>query len=308
MENKDEEINYFYELNNADIVREVIAARYRFSLEILCHFKKTIQETLASNNIGDWISREEHGNAYFDNYINIRIPRQKELMSDPFNGPIPDFFVLPCKIPDTIHIVDSEEDFIVDKENSHYGHYLAFKLALIPGKSFFPLLQFHMDKYFAGNILEFTNNVKLILADFKDIIGDRAAIVLEHIAKLSSGSSGTEKELLADAGLETELEDSIENTNHRQQVIAIKHLLSVIYKNAENKPEDTEIAKFIAFLTGKNNGKRIKDTNTYKMLKKPLVSTERVNIQNLGIIRGYFVHLMIPEAISMVDKEIKSIN
>ncbi|MFM7023097.1 MAG: hypothetical protein ACKOXB_08975 [Flavobacteriales bacterium] len=68
----------------------------------------------------------------------------------------------------------------------------------------------------------------------------------------------------------------------------------------------TEKARFIQFLTGREWGTKIKDTNIYKKVKSPLSKKDKALTVDLQFIRDHFEKLGLTEIVKKVAKEITS--
>lgn len=87
-----------------------------------------------------------------------------------------------------------------------------------------------------------------------------------------------------------------------RQVLAIKYLFRHSGLSS-NERDNTNIAEFIQFLTGRELGaKAIKNTNIYKRV----ISSKPENSKDLVFIRKFFLDLKLPEIVNLIDKEIKS--
>lgn len=297
------------ELNNADIVEELVKSKKSFEYPDLLKFSQRIERALIAAKIGDEISRS-HSPDYFDNYFNVRIPVQKDLVADKVRGPIPDFYVLPCNKDNTIRIADSRSELIVTPDNIYYLFYLALKLRLSPSEKFKAILTYQFAVYFDKDLEEFVDRLQAMSIDYKEILGDRSPLLQKYIdiiAKADTSNPGASSYNLDEVNVLNEDEPNTdENNNHRQQVIAMYFLLEELFKNLScDQPSKMDIARFIIFMTGKRLDKPIKDTNTYKFLCKRLVIDENRNRTNLQIVREFFEKLNLTNIAEAVTKEIK---
>lgn len=298
MENNEAlDVDYLLELDNGDIVQDVKSNKNKFSWQTLCKFSEVVEQTLSLNEVYDIIDADEVSASYFKNYIDVRIPDQRRIREDRELGPIPQFYHLPSKMSNILRLADAESAYLVIPKDHYYTLYFAFKLALIPSGSFFSLLDYQK-RYFEDQDT-YLKKLQFLAADFSDILGERQLILQKYI-------DGQSIEILNPSDEDTE---TIHNVQHRQQVIAIMAILNHLLKDVENRPNNTTITKFVMFLTGKNPGKRIQDTNTYKWVSRPLVpKNEERNVVNLSKVRQHFENLMLTSIASSLTTEINKSN
>lgn len=298
------EFDYLLELDNEYIVQEVQANKTQFPWATLCKFRDAIESTLSTNDIYETIEANQVDVHYFRNYINVRIPEQIRLKQDKIHGPIPKFYFLPSKSDDILHLADSDSPYLITPKDSYYAMYLALKLALIPPASFTPLLNYQR-RYFK-DWLTYADMLRFLIADYEEIIYNRLKLLELYIDTCAKSDSQVPSIDASTSDDEDNL--SIKDIEHRQQVIAIMALLDHLYKGLENRPNNKTIAKFILFITGKNAGEPIHNTNTYKWISRKLVQTESRNIKNISKVRGIFEELMLGNIADNLSAEIKNVN
>jgi hypothetical protein len=94
------------------------------------------------------------------------------------------------------------------------------------------------------------------------------------------------------------IEDNTEKNKEfttARQVLAIHYLLK--YCQVKNV-DDTEKARFVHFLTGKNLD------NIYKKVQSPLGGANKYVAEDLKFVRGYFERLGMKEIVKMINNEI----
>jgi len=279
------------ELNNADIVEELVKSKNLIEYPALLKFSQRIEHALIAAKIGDEISRSDSPD-YFDNYLNVRIPNQKDLVADTVYGPIPDFYVLPCHKDNTIRVADSRSELIITPDNIYYLFYLALKLRLSPSEKLKSILTYQFAAYFDKDVDEFVDRLQAMSIDYKEILDDKLPLLQKYLNEVND--------------LNEDEPNTDENNNHRQQVIAMYFLLEELFKNLDcDRPSKMDIARFIIFMTGKSSDKPIKDTNTYKFLRKRLVGDNHRNTKNLQIVRDFFEKLHLTNIAEEIAKEIK---
>ncbi|MBS1781122.1 MAG: hypothetical protein JST70_17480 [Bacteroidetes bacterium] len=297
------------ELNNADIVEELVKSKNLFEYPALLKFSQRIELALIAAKIGDEISRSDSPD-YFDNYLNVRIPNQKDLVADAAHGPIPDFYVLPCNKDNTIRVADSRSEFIITPDNIYYLFYLALKLRLSPSEKLKSILTYQFATYFDRDVEEFVDRLQAMSIDYKEILDDRLPLLQKYLDMTANADTSDPDAGSHNLDEENDLnEDELNtdaNNNHRQQVIAMYFLLEELFKNLDcDRPSKMDIARFIIFMTGKSSDKPIKDTNTYKFLRKRLVGDNHRNTKNLQIVRDFFEKLHLTNIAEEIAKEIK---
>lgn len=298
------QFDYLLELDNEYIVQEVQANKSQFTWATLSKFRDAIESTLSANDIYETIEANKIDVSYFRNYIDVRIPEQIRLKQDKIYGPIPQFYLLPNKSGDILHLADSDSPYLVTPKDSHYAMYLALKLALIPPASFTDLLNYQR-RYFK-DWSTYVDMLRFLMADHEEIITNRLKLLQFYIDTCAKSDS-----LLPSIDALTSDDDenlSIKDIEHRQQIIAILALLDHLFKGLDNRPSNIKIARFILFITGKNAGEPIQNTNTYKWISRKLVTTESRNIKNISKVRGLFEELMLGNIADNLSKEIKNVN
>jgi len=92
-----------------------------------------------------------------------------------------------------------------------------------------------------------------------------------------------------------------------RQVLAIKYLFQFAGIK-EIEYDNTELARFIRFLTSKELGNaKIQNTGIYKKIKNPYKDKESEKNEDLKYIRDYFQKLNLTKIVMMINEEINSI-
>jgi len=90
-----------------------------------------------------------------------------------------------------------------------------------------------------------------------------------------------------------------------RQILAIKYLVKSINKDVTY--DNTKLAEFVRFLTGKELGaKAIKNTNIYKRINKVFNNDYPEKVEDLEYIKKYFDDLNLNQITIELDKEINS--
>ncbi|WP_052600233.1 hypothetical protein [Aureispira sp. CCB-QB1] len=90
-----------------------------------------------------------------------------------------------------------------------------------------------------------------------------------------------------------------------RQVLALYYLFTYLKLDFEFV-NNTDLARFTRFLTGKEINGKIINTNIYKKWKKVLVKRDKEQVQDLEYIKQYFNKLGLSEVIKLIDNDIDS--
>lgn len=312
-----------YEINIETIIDAMHNNFAQFDIEYLRYdFYNLVTYYLTKKKAEAVAEFSEEKREYFEEYKRrYEFDRHRYEDCDDFkysNYPFPDYF-----LRDRIHnnervkdIVNLNSYCLINKQDEHFDLFFAFQLNLTDIMEIDKFLEFHLKETFENNIPEFESFLLKIMLKYKSFLEENQKPLVEHFLqnnapKISkelqdNGFNMITKEEENKPNLEMELKDSKEKDfTMSQKVLAVHYLLSAIENRIYLSTDKTEIARFIQFLTGKEQGaKRINDTNIYDRVKTLLSGNEKSIKKDLMIIRPFFENMNLQTIVNQINKDI----
>jgi hypothetical protein len=289
-----------YRINTGTIVELMNSNFNQFNREFLHNeFYYMVKYHLDEKNTPATVPFTEENrdnlNSYKDRY------KQDRLKSINYaNYPFPDYYLREKKINNerVFEIVEINSDCPVEKEDENFDLFFAYQLALTDIMEINNFLDFHLKETFENNLIELESFILRILIKYKAILEEKHKPLVDLYLKKSFLKIETDmknKEILVNDKIEeNESNKTMEEQTKAKseftiarQVLAIKYLLNVANSKI-NECDNTEIARFIQFLTGRElDNKVIKNTNIYKKVNINLQRPNKNTVKDLQFIRTF---------------------